>query len=51
MGSAILFGYRQIIMQRVAALPSPAIYQWADEAEEGGFAAYGPRLVQRLSES
>ena len=50
MGSAILFGNRQIIMQRVAALRLPAIYQWADEAEEGGFAAYGPRLVQVFRE-
>ena len=46
MGSALLFGNRQNIMQRVAALRLPAIYQWADEAEEGGFVAYGPRLVQ-----
>jgi len=50
MGSAILFGNRQIIMQRVAALRLPAIYQWADEAEEGGFVAYGPRLVQVFRE-
>ena len=33
-------------MQRVAALRLPAIYQWPEEAEEGGFVAYGPRLVQ-----
>ena len=26
--------------------PFPAIYQWAEEAEEGGFIAYGARLVQ-----
>ena len=38
------------IMQRVAALRLPAIYQWADEAEEGGFVAYGPRLVQVFRE-
>jgi putative tryptophan/tyrosine transport system substrate-binding protein len=50
MASAILFGNRQIIMQRVAALRLPAIYQWADEAEEGGFVAYGPRLVQVFRE-
>ena len=50
MASAILFGNRQIIMQRVAALRLPAIYHWADEAEEGGFVAYGPRLVQVFRE-
>ena len=31
-------------MDRVAALRLPAIYQWAENAEEGGFAAYGPRI-------
>jgi putative ABC transport system substrate-binding protein len=24
----------------------PAIYQWADNAEEGGFIGYGPRITQ-----
>ena len=28
-----------------AALRLPAIYQWAEMAEEGGFTAYGPRLI------
>jgi putative ABC transport system substrate-binding protein len=27
-----------------AALRLPAIYEWPETAEEGGFAAYGPRL-------
>jgi ABC-type uncharacterized transport system substrate-binding protein len=36
----------QTIMQRVAALRLPAIYQPPEAAEEGGFVAYGPRLVQ-----
>ena len=49
-GVTILFGNRQIIMQRVAALRLPAIYPWAEEAEEGGFVAYGPRLVQVFRE-
>jgi putative ABC transport system substrate-binding protein len=31
-------------MDRVAALRLPAIYEWPETAEEGGFAAYGPRL-------
>jgi hypothetical protein len=42
---AELYGNRQIIMQRVAALRLPAIYQFPEEAEEGGFVAYGPRLI------
>ena len=37
-------------MQRAAALGMPAIYQFPEEAEEGGFAAYGPRLVQIFRE-
>ena len=37
-------------MQRVAALRLPAIYQFPEEAEEGGFVAYGPRLVQIFRE-
>jgi putative ABC transport system substrate-binding protein len=34
----------RLIMDRVAALRLPAIYHWPELAEEGGFAAYGPRL-------
>jgi putative tryptophan/tyrosine transport system substrate-binding protein len=37
-------------MERVAALGLPAIYQFPEEAEEGGFVAYGPRLVQIFRE-
>jgi putative tryptophan/tyrosine transport system substrate-binding protein len=44
----MLFSYRQLIMDRVAALRLPAIYQWPESAEEGGFASYGPRFDQIL---
>jgi putative ABC transport system substrate-binding protein len=37
-------------MQRAAALRLPAIYQFPEEAEEGGFAAYGPSLIQIFRE-
>jgi putative tryptophan/tyrosine transport system substrate-binding protein len=37
-------------MQRVAALRLPTIYQFPEEAEEGGFIAYGPRVVQTFRE-
>ena len=37
-------------MQRVAALRLPTIYQFPDEAEEGGFVAYGPRVIQVFRE-
>jgi putative tryptophan/tyrosine transport system substrate-binding protein len=44
LASAVLYMNRQLIMDRVAALRLPAIYQWPENAEEGGFAAYGPRI-------
>jgi putative ABC transport system substrate-binding protein len=37
-------------MERVAALRLPAIYFFPELAEEGGFAGYGPRRSQLLSE-
>jgi putative ABC transport system substrate-binding protein len=46
LASGILWGNRQIIVQRAAELRLPAIYEWPEAAEEGGFVAYGPRLVQ-----
>jgi putative tryptophan/tyrosine transport system substrate-binding protein len=36
-------------MERAAALRLPAIYFFPELAEEGGFAAYGPRRSQLLS--
>jgi putative ABC transport system substrate-binding protein len=33
-------------MERAAALRLPAIWQWPENAEEGGFVAYGPRATQ-----
>lgn len=36
---------RQVIFGLASAARLPAIYQWADLAEQGGLAAYGPRLT------
>ena len=44
LSSPMLFLNRRVIFERVAALHLPAIYQWPEMAEEGGFAAYGPRF-------
>ena len=44
--SPMLDGNGPLIMERVAALRLPAMYQWPDRAEEGGFVGYGPRLDQ-----
>jgi putative tryptophan/tyrosine transport system substrate-binding protein len=43
-GSEFFYAPRHLIMDRVAALRLPAIFMLPDDAEEGGFAAYGPRL-------
>jgi putative ABC transport system substrate-binding protein len=50
LSSPLIYGTRKIIMQRVAELRLPAIYQFPEAAEEGGFAAYGPRLVRIYGE-
>jgi putative tryptophan/tyrosine transport system substrate-binding protein len=42
--SGLLWGHRQLIFDRVAALHLPAIFPVPEEAEEGGLAAYGPSL-------
>lgn len=46
MGSALLFGNRKVIFERVGALGLPAIYQWPENAREGGLIGYGPSIVQ-----
>ena len=50
LASPFLYGNRQIIMERVATLRLPAMYQWSEEAEEGGFVSYGPRLANVFRE-
>jgi len=50
LASPLLDSNRQIIMERVTALHVAAIYQWPETAEEGGFAAYGPRLTRIMRE-
>jgi putative tryptophan/tyrosine transport system substrate-binding protein len=37
---------QRIIFERTAALGLPAMYQWPEQAHEGGLVAYGPSLVQ-----
>ncbi len=43
--SPMLFGNGRLIMERVAALRLPAMYQWPEMADEGGFGAYGPSFT------
>jgi putative tryptophan/tyrosine transport system substrate-binding protein len=42
----MLFSNHQLIVERVATLRLPAIFQWPEIAEVGGFVAYGPRFTQ-----
>jgi putative ABC transport system substrate-binding protein len=48
LASPLLYANRRLIIDRTAALRLPAIYQWPKMAEEGGFAAYGPRQLVQL---
>ena len=44
LASPLFYGNRHLIMDHVAAAHLPTIYEFPELAEEGGFAAYGPRL-------
>jgi putative ABC transport system substrate-binding protein len=46
LASVVLNAHRRIIFERTAELRMPAIYQFPESAEEGGFAGYGPRLEE-----
>ena len=46
----VLWAHRKLIMERVAALRLPAIYQFPEMAEEGGFVAYGPSQIEVFRE-
>ena len=46
LSSQFLYTNRKIIVDRAAALLLPAMYEWPNMAEEGGFIAYGARLAQ-----
>jgi putative tryptophan/tyrosine transport system substrate-binding protein len=46
LASVVLNAHRRIIFERTAKLRMPAVYQFPESAEEGGFAGYGPRLEE-----
>jgi putative ABC transport system substrate-binding protein len=46
LASVVLNANRQIIFERTVELRMPAIYQFPESAEQGGFAGYGPRLEE-----
>jgi putative tryptophan/tyrosine transport system substrate-binding protein len=41
-----LFNNSAIVLDRIAARRLPAVYQWPEFADRGGFIGYGPRIVQ-----
>ena len=46
LASPLINTNRRIIFERTAALGLPAIYQWPEDAQEGGLVGYGPSLIQ-----
>jgi putative tryptophan/tyrosine transport system substrate-binding protein len=48
--SPLFYGDLHLIMERAAAARLPTIYEFPEAAEEGGFAAYGPRLSELFLE-
>ena len=46
LASPLLFANRHVIIEQARTLRLPAIYQWPEVAEQGGFIGYGPRIVQ-----
>jgi putative tryptophan/tyrosine transport system substrate-binding protein len=50
LASPMFYGNRHLIMDRVAVAHLPTIYEFPENAEEGGFAAYGPRVIQLFTD-
>ena len=46
LATPLFFNNRQIILQSVASLRLPAIYQSPEISEDGGLIGYGPRILQ-----
>ena len=46
LATPLFFFNRHTVIVRAAALRLPAMYQWPEMVEEGGFAGYGPRTTQ-----
>ncbi|HEY1430081.1 MAG TPA: hypothetical protein VGF39_00370, partial [Stellaceae bacterium] len=46
LATPLFFVNGRVVIERVARLRLPAIYQWPDMAEQGGLAGYGPRVTE-----
>ena len=51
LASPLFYAHRHLIIERAAAARLPTIYEWPETAEEGGFAAYGPRGSKLYAET
>jgi putative ABC transport system substrate-binding protein len=45
LATPLFFVHSRLVIEQVAALRLPAIYQWPEMAEDGGLAGYGPNFV------
>jgi putative tryptophan/tyrosine transport system substrate-binding protein len=50
LSSPLFYAHQHLIIERSAAARLPTIYDFPEAAEEGGFAAYGPRTSQLFAE-
>jgi putative ABC transport system substrate-binding protein len=50
LSSPLFYAHLHLIIERAAAAHLPTMYEWPETAEEGGFAAYGPRVSQLYAE-
>jgi putative ABC transport system substrate-binding protein len=50
LASPLFYPFRLLIIERAAAAHLPTIFEFPETAEEGGFAAYGPRVNQLFLE-
>ena len=46
LSSPLFYAHQHLIIERTAAARLPTIYDFPETAEEGGFAAYGPRFAR-----
>jgi putative ABC transport system substrate-binding protein len=51
LAAPIFFTYRKAIIEHVAAVRLPAVYQQPEIAEDGGLVGYGPRVSQNIRQA
>jgi putative ABC transport system substrate-binding protein len=50
LATPLFIANRHVVVERVAAVGLPAIYQWPEMAQDGGLMAYGARTTQIYSQ-